>query len=677
MSHRSLSPFVELRGSDNKSDLLKRISKLEYENSSLKTEMRLLEQNTETLKKRYEDLLLKKNEELAALHTNFDYVYNQKKDLESKLQNQKDVSGKASKDSSAEVRELKKENRSLKQQLDRLERQHNIVASKCEHLKTDLNRELSASDLYREQITVLEKETQRLALLNDDILERLKLAKSHSQSSAASKTAEDLRLRYLSLQKTNTQLQAKVDLLLQHKTSVELLKQKCASLTKKVEMLENAERSAAQLELARLKIKAKFDDYFGFLALNVGDGNEDDVDAKVSTLLQDYKALQNKNLVLYDKLNQAQISITELTQSGEQLISKLEQELEPENERLKSELEKAQAELKELRKIRSLNAREIDFLRNSIKELDAALTRKQESSTSSADKSNHEPSNSKATNQYLSNLEKLVDDYKKEIENLRHQRNGVSSTPIAPTKRPRLLEDDTHVMNTKTLRNQNIELESKLKGLQDEVDRLNRKLEEYDNATSKQSSLIVEFTRNPFRKDQLVKQETLDALRHENEAMIAKYINHEEVDTVPRSVFARQENDKEVLQSKIDQLYKKNSRLTSVYTEKSKKIMSLISKFFGYSIEFVPSPLNPNDLCSKMKLYSKFLAKSENDSEACYLTLDVQTKDLKAHGSYNFRNLCSELVSQWVNEKDLIPCFLSALTLRLHQEKNSSNGSES
>lgn len=128
MSHRSLSPFVELRGSDNKSDLLKRISKLEYENSSLKTEMRLLEQNTETLKKRYEDLLLKKNEELAALHTNFDYVYNQKKDLESKLQNQKDVSGKASKDSSAEVRELKKENRSLKQQLDRLERQHNIVA---------------------------------------------------------------------------------------------------------------------------------------------------------------------------------------------------------------------------------------------------------------------------------------------------------------------------------------------------------------------------------------------------------------------------------------------------------------------------------------------------------------------------------------------------------------------
>lgn len=666
MSQRSLLPFVDLRLADKTGDIIEKLAKLEYENSALKTEKRLLQQSHDSLKKRYEDLLARKNEELAALQGNFDYVFNQRKELQSKLQNQKDIAGKTSSDSLAETASLKKENRQMKQQLDRLERLYSSVSGKCEHLRADLNRELSANDQYRDQVKVLEKEILRLALLNDDMAERLKMARTQSENQSVVKTAEDLRLRNLSLQLTNSQLQAKVDQLLQHKTSVELLRQKCASLANKVESLESAERRAAQLEIGRLEIKAKFDEYFGFLAKNLeGGDDEESQDSKVSSLLLDYRALQNKNLVLYDKLNQSQVSITELTQSSEQLIAKLEQELEPENQRLRMEIENAQAELKELRKLKLLNAREIEFLRKSLKELDAALLRKL--GTASEPQDNEK---TQATNQYLSNLEKLVDDYKKEIETLRQQNNGATVAPLAPTKRPRLLEDDTHVLNTKSLRNENIELLSKIKGLKDEVANLKNKLDAYDNATS-HTTHILELRKNPFYKDQLVKQETLNLLREENESLIARYVNNTEVDTVPKAIFARQENDKENLQLKIDQLNKKNSRLTSVYTEKSKKIMSLVSKFFGYSIEFVPSPMNPNDLCSKMKFYSKFHLKNEKDSEACYLTLDVHTKDLKAHGSYNFRNLCAELVTQWVNEKDLIPCFLSALNLRLYQEKTS------
>ncbi|KAF3986896.1 hypothetical protein FT663_02561 [Candidozyma haemuli var. vulneris] len=672
MSQRSSSPFVELRSSDNRRDLQERVSKLEYENSTLRTEKRLLEQSNDSSKKRYEDLLARKNEELAALQSNFDYVFNQRKELQSKLQNQKDIAGKTSSDTVAESSALKKENRSLKQQLDRLERSYNSVSAKCEHLRADLNRELSANDQYRDQVKVLEKEIQRLSQLNDDILERLKLAKSQSENGSAIKTAEDLRLRYTALQSTNSQLQSKVDQLLQHKTSVELLKQKCASLSKKAEQLESAERKAAQSEIGRLEIKAKFDEYFGFLAQNVEGADSEDQesqDSKVSTLLQDYRALQNKNLVLYDKLNQAQVSITELTQSGEQLIAKLEQELEPENQRLKIELQKSQNDLKELQKTKVLNTREIEFLRKSVKELDAALLRKQQGDAALSGSGDQDSSKSKATNQYLSSLEKLVDDYKHEIENLRQQKNGTTALPLAPTKRPRILEDDTHVFNTKTLRNENIELLSKIKGLRDEVAILKNKLDAYDNATQ-HTTHILELRRNPFNKDQLVKQETLDLLRQENEALITKYVNNNDVSTVPRAIFARQENDKENLQTKIDQLNKKISRLTSVYADKSKKIMSLVSKFFGYSIEFVPSPMNPNDLCSKMKLFSKFHSRNGKESEACYLTLDVHTKDLKAHGTYDFRNLCSELVTQWVNEKDSIPCFLSALNLRLYQNKS-------
>ena len=44
-----------------------------------------------------------------------------------------------------------------------------------------------------------------------------------------------------------------------------------------------------------------------------------------------------------------------------------------------------------------------------------------------------------------------------------------------------------------------------------------------------------------------------------------------------------------------------------------------------------------------------------------YLILDVQSKSLKANGNYEFKTMCEELVSQWVNDKHQIPCFLSAL----------------
>lgn len=672
MSHRSLSPFIDLRSTETKSDYVEKLAKLEYENSSLKTEKRMLEQRNESLKKRYEDLLAKKSEELAALQSNFDYVFSQRKDLQSKLQNQKDIAGKASSDTHAESSAIKKENRSLKQQLDRLERLYNSVSGKCEHLRADLNRELSANDDYRQQVEALKLENLRLSLLNDDILERLKLAKKQSENSNATKHADDLRLRNAALQSTNNQLQAKVDLLLQHRTSVELLKQKCASLTNKVEALENAERRAQQLELAHLEIKAKYDEYFGFLALSIEgcDGDQESQEAKVFDLIQNYKALQNKNLILQDKLNEAQVSIVELTQSGEDLITRIEQSLEPENQRLKAQLQKLQSELDDLKKTKVLNAREIEFLRKSIKDLDAALLRKQQSNAVTTGSENQDTTKGEATNQYLSSLEKLVDDYKKEIETLRQQKNGVSAPPLAPTKRPRLLEDDTHVFNTKTLRNENIELLSKIKNLQDEVIQLKNKLEAYDNATKQHKIHILELRKNPFNKDQLVKQESLDLLRKENEALIEKFVKNSEIESVPKAIFARQENDKENLQNKIDQLNKKINRLTTVYTDKSKKIMTLISRFFGYSIEFVPSPMNPNDLCSKMKLYSRFQLKPEKDSESCYLTLDVHTKDLKAHGNYDFRTLCSELVTQWVNEKDLIPCFLSALNLRLYQNKS-------
>lgn len=656
-----------------------KLAKLEFENNALKTEKRLLDQSKESMKNRYEDLLKKKNDEISGLQSNFDYVFHQRKQLQSKLENQKDVAGKHSKDSVSETTALKKEVKDLKAQLDKYQRQYNSLNGKAEHLRLDLNRELMTNDQYRERLALFEKEIKRLSDLNEDLVDRLQQAKNSSAYNSASTRVNDLQRKLDALQKTNTSLQSRVDQLLQHKISVELLKQKNDTLVARAERLEDAERRASALETARLELEARFNQYFGFLSQNISESDNTDHtevsdDDKILNFVRNYKSLQNKNLVLYDKLNETLASLTDANANTDFLMTQINDELKPQILLLETKIKEKDADIAELQKVKLLNRREIDFLRKSLKDLDKVSLTKQKNPAAHPEESKKEDAKANATNQYLTNLEKLVDDYKKEIDNLRQQQNtaGTSAIPSVPSKRPRLTDEqeDTTMQSITKIRNENVQLLSEIKGLKDEIKELQSKVDVYKASAEHKGPSILELRKNPFNKDQLIKQETLDLLRNENEALIQKYVQNQDLeDQIPRAIFARQENDKDNLQAKIDQLNKKISRLNTVYADKSKKIMAIIARYFGYSVEFVPSPLNPNDFCSKIKFFSR-MWQSTSETDVPYLTVDVHSKDLKAHGNYEFRTLCADLVNQWVSEKDLIPCFLSALNLRLHQEAN-------
>lgn len=670
MTERSLSPFLEQPRiyAGESTAYREKIARLEYEASNLKTEKKLIEQSKASLTARYEDLLAKKNDELAGLQNNFDYVFKQREELGTKLQNQKDIAGKSNGDLNSEASSLRHENRSLASKLEKFERLNNSLAGKCEHLRADLNRELTSNDQFRERILVLEGENSRLAQLNDDILERMKQLSAQIESGNSARKAEDLQLRLLALQKTNNQLQFKVDLLLQLKTSVELLKQKNASLSSKIHLLEGAEERASQLELAQMELQAKFDEYFAVISQSVASSTEssDEKDVVLS-FVQSYKQLQNKNLVIFDKLNETQSKIAELEAANDALTAQINSQLVPQVLSLQASLAEKNKEVGELTKTKMLNSKEIEFLRNSLKDHDAVAARNQAASAASSesDLSKEHEAQRKATNQYLTNLEKLVDDYKKEVEKLRQLSAEVPS-PNVPTKRPRLVdEDDTRARTANALRTENLELLARIKMLEDEAAIYTKKLQVAQESSRREPGRILEVRLNPFALDQLVKQETLNLLRKENEDLISKYVKHDDVDLVPRSLFARQENDKDILQGRIDQLTKKINRLRTVYAEKSKEIIAVISRYFGYTIEFIPSSMNPNDLCSKIKLVSKYLAQKEASP---YLVLDVHTKSLKANGNFEFKSMCEELVSQWVSEKNQIPCFLSALNLRIWEE---------
>lgn len=668
MTDTGSSPFVEhprdVFNEESVLNLRQIISSLQFQLSSTKSEKSLLEQSKESLSKRYEEIISKKNEDLSSLEQNVEFLYKEREQLRDKVENQKQIFEQQRQELSQEIDELKGSNSRLLSKNDKLEFKLNNINAKYEHIKSDFNYELSNNDQLNGRIKSLELENKRLSEINDEFSNNLNLAADQlsNDRSLELQTIND------NLQRTNSQLQLKVDKLLQHKTSTELLKQKNISLSNKVSRLESFEQKCWSLSVENTELKSKFDDYFKIINEYITHEDNDTNESVVMKFVNKLKDLKNNNLVLFDKYSQTQTKLTQLENKLQNLHSKIQHEYLPKIDSL-SELNLSKdLQIKKLQDQKMLNNKEIEFLRNSLKNFDRIEASKIENER----KENNNPS-SEATNQYLSNLEKLVDQYKLEIDSL--QKQAVKSSSSIGEKRPRIVDDAMEVksMNINTsLDRENVKLQTQVKNLEDEINRLNDKIQSNEKVESQRESIhMVQLKSNPFSKDQLVKQQSLDLLIKENQDLIKKFvegIDDELIDLIPKSVFARQEQDKAILQTKVDQLTKKIHRLKTIYADKSKDILSIISKYFGYTIEFIPSPINPNDLSSRLKLVSRYLSNKDNSAPSnAYLILDLNSKSLKANGNLEFKSLCEDLVSNWVNEKGQIPCFLSALNLKIYE----------
>lgn len=663
MKDPSLSPFFE---QPSKLDLTQaasreKFARLEYELAALKTEKKLVEQSRDATITKYERLLSSKNDELAQLQNNFDFIYGSRKLLETSLNSAKLSANKSTESHTRELAALREENKQYKSKLLQLERIHHSTKEKYEHLRADLNCELTSNDQYRERVQELQHEKEAQEAINRDLVEQLK--QSLCVNGGSNKEVESLTARVTTLQSINSDLQCKLDKMLQQKTGNEILKHKNASLLSQIKDLEGYKEKCSRLEQQNAALHLKFKTYFTAVAEFVDVPEGSDETTAVLNFALDFQALQNKLLVTRDKFNEAQTRISELEGLTERSESRIEQLLR-QLDASAAQISEKDTKIASLRKTETLNQKEIEFLRNSLKDFDKMANDKKNQSI----KTDVVPTSSGSA-MYLANLEKLVDEYKQEIESLRKQLSGSNIlVDNAPTKRPRLLDaGENRGKDLSALRNENLELTIEVKTLKTQIEALKQSLEQHNNVGFKSGS-VLELRANPFAADQAIKQETLNVLRAENADLIARFIESSSVQEVPRSVYARQEHDKDVLQDKVDVLVKKMDRLKTVYAERSKDIISIISRFFGYSIEFIPNPINPNDLCSKLKLVSKYLKQANADGETPYLILDVRKRSMKAHGNYDFKRLCEDLVEKWVTEKYQIPCFLSALNLEIYSE---------
>ncbi|KAK6876115.1 Spindle assembly checkpoint component MAD1 [Candida tropicalis] len=597
----SSSPFPENRSNasvvlSETSSNKQYIAKLEFQLQSAQMEKRILQEEKEQINDNYTKLIKEKNSQIENLKLNFKFVYDEKTELESKLNNQEQTS-------SSKNSQLQKDLDSTKQRLFKVQQDYNSIVSKFnsqksekQKLEYDLKSSRSINEQLEKQLKIKEEQNKSLQKATDDAMNELneyaKLLKSDKPDHNKSLAYQNLMTRNTNLQNLNFQLQGKIDALLQNKTSIELLKQQNQTLTKKY----------------------------------------------------DSKVLQVK----------------ELTKELEDSAREIENEYLPTITDLQSKLKANSSEIVKLERTKALREKEIEFLRNSLKNMEEINNRKQ-----SEEKP---PGEDKAILQYMTNLEKLVDEYKTKIEDLEkktkplvHNDNGNST----PRKRQRTEESNSFMKQVTDLDKSNIELSSKLKQAEVIIKELKSKISDLEKVESKQEEYrILQLKNNLIHQDQFIKKSTLDALRHENEELINKYVKHlDPKELIPRSIFQRQEDDKDKLQLQINQLNKRMNRLRDAFTKKSKDIITVIAKYFGFIIEFLPNPINPNDLFSRIKLRSRYIPTEED----CYLIIDVENRGLKAHGNYQFKSLCEDLAKYWVDENNQFPCLLSAVNLKLYE----------
>jgi mitotic spindle assembly checkpoint protein MAD1 len=609
------------------------VTRLEFEVSLAHTERLLLEESKRQLQLQYEALLQAKNDELEAMRTNVEFLAEQRDAAASKSSNVADTSRhqieQLQQAAAADRRELAR----VRRRHDEAEAQAREAACREEHARIRAEGAEHEARQLRERCRELQQQNERLAQQPTPVAP---LPPPRHDTALQTKVAV--------LEKTNALLSIKVDQLLQHKTSVEVLRQKNHELTQRLARLEETQERCCALELEVMEARAKwreFEDVAGDAPL-------------LRAFAAQLRQLQDSNLVLQQKFDQSCVerddALARLAQAREQADAE-----RAKAQSLSEVLRGRQELIDKLERQKLLNAKEIEYLRELLKIIDP-ITPAKAAVVAALPHAQHEEMEEQLR-QRVKQLEEAVATREAQLR----ERHGEATSAKRP--RPSSLRSPTRSPPRSppphSLENENARLLAHTKTLEGRVCALEAELQQQQRLQAKRQQLRVLQLRTNFASaDQAIKQETLDALRRENEALLAGASGAGA--SVPRAVFERQVHDQLQLEAKVDQLTKRMTRLRELYARKSCDILLIISKFFGYSVEFLPSAVNPQDLTSlRIKLTSKYLGDA-------HLIIDVHSKLLKASGLDEFRELCGRLVASWVKGKDQIPCFLGALNLSLY-----------
>ncbi|KAI0117801.1 spindle assembly checkpoint component Mad1 [Nemania sp. FL0031] len=663
----------------------------------LKAELATMRYRIETTEQEKEMLVLQHENEIREIQRKAEDDFNQKQaaegeksraqrqyeSMQEELQTVKEASAQDAAELDRRLREAQDEARLLKEQLedlsvakDEVERMNQRRANEVESQLSDLRqtieelehdaqtREMSLS-AAQEQLN--EKE-RLVGDLEADVI-RLKAQTGDAETIAIIRRELSDQVQHIrSLEAKTSKQHAELVHLRQVHRAVEVVEEEKRSLQRRVDAAQALE---AELNETRIQKQRLEDERLAWTAYLQNASAEDGImefdspEAVARALVEE----RYNSAALVEKLGEVQPQIAE----RDEIIKALESD----KKNLATQLEKsrtgaapanASKSQARLERQRALATKEIEYLRAQLKTFDLE---DETFDTGNFDKQKVDR---------VSELEKLVDTYKEEVQNLHKELSAAESStgtlePSPGSKRSHADESENEQLGELNRKRRKLaddlsKLQSAHQLLQKEHEVLQSRLTAAESANK---TRILSLRSNPTSDFEAIKTATLAALKLENQELLAQLTKEArrspKTALIPASQLAAARREIEEAQRETASAQKTTRRLKEVWGAKSQEFKEAIFSTLGWTVTFIPN--------GKMRVESLYCP-SRTDEHENSIVFDGERGTMKVSGGpqSQFARRIADQIQFWVREKGCIPGFLAALTLEFYEEQHAARGAD-
>lgn len=599
--------------------------------------------------------------------------------LERKLRSLQDQNQSLQDDVDDAKAQLLDQERQFKYQINELETIRSSLQSTLEGLQNDL--QSARTDVQNTQEKLCEREAVVANLETENI--RLKAEGSDAETVSILKRELSDQVNHIrNLETTNREQSVELRHLRKVQKNVEVVEEQKKSLENQLQLMKDLESELGTVQIQKQMLEDERISWTSLLQDNDGQTEIDSPEAVVKALLQE----RIEKATLVDKLGNVEAQFLE----KDELI----RGLETERSNLRQEIEKlrsssaanggamAESRLRaRLERQRALAVKEVEYLRAQLKTFDT------EEVTMNAEQSQFDEHKS----EQIANLEKLVDEYRVELEKVHEELSKRESTqqqdpeprgikrPLSPA------ESDAENERLSILSRKNRTLQESLSKSEQATTLLRRELEatksQLKSLKAKSRTRVLELRDNPTAQAENLKLSTITTLKAENRDLLAQLQGyHENVKAVPASTLESLKLEIQDMERVVADKEKRMRRLKEIWTAKSSEFREAVASLLGYKLDFLPNGrVRVTSMFHLSPAYRHGDGDASSDSrgpgsmgngEENSIIFDGENGTMKISGGQNslFAVEIRPLIKFWVEERKDIPCFLAAMTLDFYDK---------
>ncbi|KAL5500810.1 MAD1 [Sanghuangporus vaninii] len=477
------------------------------------------------------------------------------------------------------------------------------------------------------------------------------------------------------LESMNAQLMSDVARLKARAEGTEVLREEKRELERRVEGMEALRARVAVLETATDEFAQREKEWQARLAACQQAGDENSTSAKTPvSVTQQLTSLRKAHTALLDDHGELKAALrakeVELTSAHEE-VENTARELG----RLSGDVDQLQGALARKERERVLLERDATFLRSLV-----SSYKNEEKADSSMD-GGEQSNGTEKLEQRIAQLESLLVEYKftvqgleQELDQLRRSEGNVTS--ISQEQKDQLLSNASVL--EEALKNSQAELKNQTNRVEElEQQLFNLGGEIGAGRHIPPATRVLNLRQNPAQEWADTRQQALDRLKAENEALLSRLKDledhgisanpsaserdEEKARFVPRESWEVLKKETEKQAAELVQSEKRRLRLREVFTAKSKEFREAIESILGVKLAFYPN--GQVRLTSIYDLNATYVFQpSKSSSEDAGMRMQLVAKG----------DRCPEelegLMKMWIHDEMCIPCFMSSITLECYDK---------